>query len=91
MDLKFSIDNYQVNMSNINKIIITNTVSGKQTSFKIDINTSIEDKIYLISRQLMMVNKRRNPRYKILFSSLIEAQVFVQKLKNKINNPVPQS
>lgn len=84
MDLKFKIDNYQVNMSNLNKIIIINTVSGKQTSFKIDLNTSIEEKIYLISRQLMLVNKMRNPQYKTIFNSLIEAQLFIQKLKKKL-------
>jgi len=91
MVLKFKIDNYQVNMSNLNKITITNTVSGKFTSIKIDINNSVEDKIYTISRQLMLVNKNRKPQYKTIFNSLIEAQVFVQKLKKKINDPVFQS
>lgn len=91
MDLKFKIDNYLVNMSNLNKIIITNTVSGKKISFMNDINTSIDDKIYIISRQLMMVNKMRNPQYKTIFNNLIEAQIFIQKLKNKTNNPALQS
>jgi len=90
MNLNFKIDNYQVNMSNHNKIRITNTVSGKFISIKIDINTSFEDKIYIISRQLMLVNKNRNPQYKTIFNSLIEAQVFIQKLKTKIKNLEPQ-
>jgi hypothetical protein len=90
MNLNFKIDNYQVNMFNLNKIIIINTVTGKKTSFNIDNNTSIEDKIYLISRQLMQVNKMKNPKYKTIFNSLIEAQDFIQKLKTKINNPVLQ-
>lgn len=88
MDLKFKIDNYLVNMSSLNKIIITNTFSGKFTSIKIDINTSIEDKIYIVSRQLMLVNKNLKPQYKTIFNTLIEAQVFVQKLKKRINNSV---
>jgi hypothetical protein len=91
MDLKFKIDNYQVNMSNLYKIIITNVVSGKKLSFRIDINSSIEDKIYLISRQLMLVNKMKYPRYKIIFENLTETLVFIQKLKKRINDPALQS
>jgi hypothetical protein len=80
-----SIDDYRVYLSNSCMVTIYNRVSFKKISIKIDSSLDNKEKIYLISKHLMMINKSKNPQYKKIFKSLLETLRFIEKLKMKIN------
>ena len=84
-ELQFYIDDYKVNMSNSHMISIVNRVTLKKINFKIEDVIAVKDKLNLISRQLMLVNKVSKPRYKTIFNNLIEVHAFIGKLKEKID------
>lgn len=81
---KYVIDGYEVRISNPRVIIIKNIITLKKCSFKTDFQSSLQEKIYKISRELMIVNRITHPKYKSLFNSLIETMKFIEKLKHMV-------
>jgi len=83
-EINFKIENFEVEVYK-HKVIIRNCKKLKSVKFCTDSTLSVKDKINQTSKQLMILNKEKNPIYKSIFDSLIEALKFKEKLKEKIN------
>ena len=79
-------DSYEVRVANPSLVVIINYINGKQLRFKTNTSLPLKDRIRQICRQLMMINKMRQPRFKLMFETPIEAMKFVEKLKKKVKD-----